>query len=103
MSELRSRPPVLRIYFSSAVRGGARFEKLASRIERLSALGHVLTEHMASPKTIDLGHEDDAAIHAHDQELLAKAHVFIADVTQPSTGSGYMAAKATGSPRVERT
>jgi adenylate kinase len=88
MSEL------LQIYFSSAVRGGASFATLASRIERLSALGHVLTEHMASPRTVDLGHRDDAAIHAHDQALLAKAHVFIADMTQPSTGSGYMAAKA---------
>ncbi len=87
-------PVELAIYFSSAVRGGASFEKLASRIEKLSALGHVLTEHMASPKTVDLGHESDAAIHAHDQALLARAHVFIADMTTPSTGSGYMAAKA---------
>ncbi len=83
----------LAIYFAAAVRGGASFAKLAARIEALSALGHVLTEHMASPRTIDMG-RDDAAIHAHDQVLLSRAHVFIADVSQPSTGTGYMAARA---------
>ena len=84
----------LAIYFAAAVRGGASFDVVARRIEQLSELGHVLTEHMASPKTVDMGHRDDAAIHAHDQELLARAHVFIADVSAPSTGSGYMAARA---------
>lgn len=84
----------LAIYFSAAVRGGASFETLAARIEALSALGHVLTEHMASPRTIDLGAQTDAEIHAHDQALLARAHVMIADLSQPSTGAGYMVARA---------
>jgi adenylate kinase family enzyme len=87
----------LAIYFAAAVRDGASFATLARRIEQLSELGHVLTEHMASPKTVDMGHRGDAAIHAHDQELLARAHVFIADVSAPSTGSGYMAARAIAS------
>jgi adenylate kinase len=83
----------LAIYFSAAVRGGASFAKIAARIDALSALGHVLTEHMASPRTIDLG-ASDAEIHAHDEALLARAHVMIADVSRPSTGAGYMVARA---------
>ncbi|MBA3464999.1 MAG: nucleoside monophosphate kinase [Deltaproteobacteria bacterium] len=82
----------LAIYFAGAVRGGGSHERLAARIEALSMFGHVLTEHMASPTTVDVG--DDAAIHAHDQALLARAHVVIADVTIPSTGTGYMIARA---------
>lgn len=84
----------LAIYFSAAVRGGASFATLAARIDALSALGHVLTEHMASARTIDLGARTDAEIHAHDQALLARAHVMIADLSQPSTGAGYMVARA---------
>ena len=82
----------LAIYFASAVRGGGSSESLGARVEVLSLLGNVLTDHMASAKTIDVG--DDAAIHAHDQQLLARAHVMIADVTIPSTGTGYMIARA---------
>jgi adenylate kinase len=85
---------MLEIYFAAAVRGGASFARLAARIDALSTIGHVLTDHMASPSTIDLGAREDAAIYAHDQELLARAHVFIADLSQPSTGAGYMVARA---------
>ena len=84
----------LAIYFAAAVRGGASFEELSARIDALSALGHVLTEHMASPQTMDFGASTDAEIHAHDQALLARAHVMIADLSRPSTGTGYMIAKA---------
>lgn len=84
----------LRIYFAAAVRGDASGHLLARRVEQLSSLGHVLTEHMASPRTTDLGHADDAAIHAHDQALLARAHLFVADLAAPSTGTGYMVARA---------
>jgi adenylate kinase len=86
----------LRIYFAAAVRGDASGALLARRIEQLSELGQVLTKHLASAKTIDMGHADDAAIHAHDQTLLAQAHVFVADLAAPSTGSGYMIARAIG-------
>ncbi|HEX4417614.1 MAG TPA: nucleoside monophosphate kinase [Kofleriaceae bacterium] len=85
---------VLAIYFAGAVRSADSHERLAARIEVLSTLGYVLTEHMASPRTIDLGTNDDAEIHAHDQALLARAHVMIADVSTPSTGTGYMIARA---------
>ena len=82
----------LAIYFAAAVRGGGSRERLAARIEALSTLGHVTTEHMASARTIDIG--DDVAIWAHDQALLARSHVMIADVAVPSTGTGYMIARA---------
>lgn len=81
----------LAIYFAAAVRGGSH-ERLAARIEALSTLGRVTTEHMASPRTVDRG--DDVAIWAHDQALLARSHVMIADVAVPSTGTGYMIARA---------
>lgn len=82
----------LAIYFAAAVRGGGSRERIAARIEALSTLGHVTTEHMASPRTLDIG--DDVAIWAHDQALLARSHVMIADVAVPSTGTGYMIARA---------
>ncbi len=78
----------LQIYFAAAVRGDAPAGLLGRRVEQLAQLGHVLTEHMASPRTVDLGHRDDAAIHAHDRVLLERAHVFVADLAAPSTGSG---------------
>jgi adenylate kinase len=85
----------VRIYFSAAVRSDGPPGQLARRIEQLSTLGDVLTKHMASPATVDLGHKDDASIWAHDQALLEQAHTFIADLGAPSTGSGYMVARAT--------
>lgn len=81
----------MRIYYAAAVRG-ASHARLAGRIEALSRYGHVLTEHMASPQTMDLG--DDATIYMHDQALLARADCLIADCAQPSTGTGYMIARA---------
>lgn len=87
----------LRIYFSAPLRGGANFEELARRIEFLESIGQVLTRHMASASTADLGLEDDRAIHDHDQRLLDEADVFIADLSSPSTGAGFMAARAVAS------
>lgn len=84
----------LKIYFAAALRGGADFGALARRIELLEAHGDVLTRHMASPRTADLGHDDDRAIFEHDQRLLAACDVFIADLSAPSTGAGFMAARA---------
>jgi len=82
-----------RIYYAAAVRAGANFDALAARIAKLDEFCEVLTAHMASPVTVD-GGRSDAAIHAHDQELLARADCLIADVTAPSTGTGYMIGRA---------
>lgn len=75
----------LAIYFAGAVRAGGSHEQLATKIEVLSTLGHVVNEHMASRRTLDIG--DDLA-------LLGRAHVLIADVSTPSTSTGYMIARA---------
>lgn len=82
----------LAIYYGAAVRGAGGVA-MADQIDMLSALGEVVTEHLAAPHTMDAA-GDDAAVHAHDQALLARAHVMIADVTVPSTGTGYMIARA---------
>lgn len=87
----------LQIYFAAPLRGGADFDLLARRIAFLGSLGQVLTRHMASPGTADLGLADDRAIHDHDQRLLSACHVFIADLSTPSTGAGFMAARAVAS------
>lgn len=90
-------PSPLRIYFAAPLRGGASFDRLARRIAFLESFGQVLTRHMASPATADLGLADDRAIHDHDQRLLAESHVFVADLASPSTGTGFMAARAVAS------
>lgn len=84
----------LQIYFAAAIRGGANFVELKGRIEFLETIGHVLTKHMGQAKSVDLGLDSDEAIHAHDQQLLAASHVFIADLSSPSTGAGFMTARA---------
>ncbi|MFT3712741.1 MAG: nucleoside monophosphate kinase [Archangium sp.] len=48
---------------------------------------------MANPHSVDLP-EGDAAIFAHDQQLLAASDAFIGDFSSPSTGAGFMAARA---------
>ncbi|MEO8701962.1 MAG: nucleoside monophosphate kinase [Kofleriaceae bacterium] len=83
----------LQIYFAAAVRDRQSFADLAQRIAWLETIGDVLTKHMASPATADLG-RTDAELHAHDQALLARADVVIADLAAPSTGTGYMVARA---------
>lgn len=89
-TELLAEP---RIYYAAAVRGGADFAVLAQRIAALAQLGSVLTEHMASPATVD-GDRTDAEIYLHDQALLARADCVISDVTAPSTGTGFTIARA---------
>lgn len=85
----------LRVYFAASLRGGADFAQLRARIRFLESFGTVLTRHMGSPRTADPG--SDVEIFAADQRLLAEAHVFIGDFSSPSTGSGFMAARAVAS------
>jgi adenylate kinase family enzyme len=84
----------LRIYFAASLRGGADFGQLRRRITFLESLGTVLTRHLASPHTAELGGRSDAEIFEEDQRLLSDADVFIGDFSAPSTGSGFMAARA---------
>lgn len=83
----------LQIYFAAAIRGDASGD-IARRVDLLETIGNVLTKHMASPANVDLGFHSDREIHDHDQQLLAASDVFIADLASPSTGTGYMAARA---------
>ncbi|MBP7133807.1 nucleoside monophosphate kinase [Patescibacteria group bacterium] len=87
-------PSPLKIYFATAIRGGASFDTIKRRVEFLETIGVVTTRHMVSPEGVDLGEKDDGAIYAHDQSLLEESHVFIADASGPSTGTGFMAARA---------
>jgi len=48
---------------------------------------------MVSSTNVDLG-KSDCEIFNYDQKLLAESYVFIADLSQPSTGTGFMAASA---------
>lgn len=83
---------LLRVYFSAAVRGASAAP--AHRIAQLERLAEVTTRHMANLHTVDLGHSTDQAIFAADQRLLAESDVFIGDFSSPSTGGGFMAARA---------
>lgn len=83
---------LLRVYFSAAVRGASA--PPAKRIAQLERLAEVTTRHMASAHTIDLGHATDHDVFAADQRLLAESDVFIGDFSSPSTGGGFMAARA---------
>ncbi len=87
---------LVRIYFAAAVRNGADFPAMQSRIHSLESLGEVTTRHLARPRTAELGHANDAELFIADQALLATSHVFIGDFSHPSTGAGFMAARALG-------
>ncbi|MFO0595558.1 MAG: nucleoside monophosphate kinase [Myxococcaceae bacterium] len=86
--------PLVRLYFSASLRGGADFNALSTRITILERFGEVTTRHMAHPHTADAVGADDAAIYAADQRLLASSDLYLADLSQPSTGAGFMTARA---------
>lgn len=89
-----SRPCQLKIYFSATPRNEGHFSDIREKIDFLKTLGSVLTEHAVSPTTVDFGHVRDAAICAHDEQLLDECDVFIADLSTPSTEGGFMTALA---------
>ncbi len=86
----------LRVYFAASLRGGVDFAVMRRRISLLESLGTVLTRHLGSPLTAELGGRSDVEIFREDQRLLQEADVFIGDFSSPSTGSGFMAARAVG-------
>lgn len=83
---------LLRVYFSTSVRGASASP--AQRIALIERLGEVTTRHMANVQTVDLGHSTDQDVFAADQRLLAESDVSIGDFSSPSTGGGFMAARA---------
>ena len=85
---------MIRLYFAASLRGSADFPSMRRRITFLESLGTVLTRHLGSPRTADLGGRSDVEIFLEDQRLLELADVFIGDFSTPSTGAGFMAARA---------
>lgn len=83
-----------KIYFAAAVRTGADVPALRAQIRALEFLGEVTTRHLASPGTADPGPAREAERFAADQALLRQSHLFIGDFSTPSTGAGFMAARA---------
>lgn len=94
---------MIRLYFAGAVRGADQISRhvgwgegvagLAHRIRALEKFGVVTTRHMAHAASVDLP-AGDQAIYAHDQQLISQSDVFVGDFSSPSTGAGFMAARA---------
>jgi adenylate kinase len=84
---------LLQLYFACAVRGAEGGAIREARLRALERFGVVTTRHLADPHRVERL-EDDAALYAWDERLLAGSDVFIGDFTAPSTGSGFMAARA---------
>ena len=86
----------MKIYYSVSVRGGILSkEHIVEQINILKRYGIVLTEHLASSNqtVVDMG-KTDKDIYQKDMELLANADVFVADISAPSLGVGFMICKA---------
>lgn len=85
-----------KIYYAVSVRGGSiSRETVTKQIEILNRYGHVLTQHLASNDTnvIDMG-KTDREIYQADIKMLQDCDIFVADITAPSLGVGYMIARA---------
>jgi adenylate kinase len=91
-----------KIYYSCAVRGAPVVDSLvvnaasvtAKMIAILSSFGTVLTNHLASEETADMGGKTDIEIYEEDMRLLKECDVVIADVSTPSIGVGYVIREA---------
>lgn len=86
-----------KVYYGCAVRGGL-FDRSHVRacIEIMKRFGLlVLTEHLGNdPKEIDQAYGSDQQIYADDQRKLTDAQLAVFDITAPSTGTGFMIARA---------
>ena len=81
------------VYYTASIRGGSSTAiDIKEQINTLKQLGLiVLTDHMA--KDADMG-KSDSEIFTLDQDLLAKAHVVVAECSNPSLGVGFMLGQA---------
>lgn len=82
----------MKIYYSTAVRNTNQQTDIKNHIKILKAFGNVLTEHLGANNT-DMN-KTDKEIYQMDMELLLDCDIFIADVTNPSLGVGFMISKA---------
>lgn len=87
----------MKIYFAGSIRGGRDDIGLYHRlIERMRAVGEVLTEHVGRGDLTPAGEEglSDRQIHDRDIGWLAEADAVVAEVSTPSLGVGYEIALA---------
>lgn len=85
--------PRINIYFCGSMRAGRQDVDLYGiLVTKLQQYGEVLTPFVADKSITQLGSEHpegEKGIHDRDVELLEKADVVVAEVTQPSLGVGY--------------
>jgi adenylate kinase len=89
----------MKIYYSAAVRSTSVIprELVADQIRILKLFGEVLTDHLGlDPNGFDAG-KSDQRIWEIDDALLQQSDIFVANVTAPSTGVGFMIARALAS------
>lgn len=88
--------PKWKIYFAASIRGGRGHVEMYDRIiDALKKYGTVLTEHVGDASLTDAGEEKtDQFIFERDCGWITEADVFIAEVSNPSTGVGYEIALA---------
>lgn len=82
----------LGIYFGASISGGREHVEIYQKIvNHLKRYGNVLTEHIADKRLTSMGETElsDRLIHERDMELLSKAKILTAEVTQASLGVGY--------------
>lgn len=79
------------IYFSGSITGGRQDAAVYKNIiEKLKQYGIVLTEHVGSSDTTEIGdHLDATIVHDRDVEWLHRADILVAEVTTISDGVGY--------------
>jgi adenylate kinase family enzyme len=88
----------MKVYFACSVRGnGVDTSQVRRWFSFMESHGwEVLTRHMSSLTSAgkDLGHSSDQDIFQLDQALVTACDLVIAELSSPSTGSGFMIAKA---------
>lgn len=82
------------IYFACSISGGRGDALIYAELVRvLRCWGRVLTEEFADPRFVEEG-MPPRTVNQRDLDLLVRADVLIAEMTQPSLGVGYEVSKA---------
>lgn len=87
----------MKIYFAGSITGGRIDAPMyAQIIELLRKHGTVVSEHIGLDTLTSDGETDfdDTFIHDRDLEWVETCNVLVAEVTQPSTGTGYEIGRA---------
>lgn len=88
----------MKIYFAGSITGGRDDAPIyAQIIEMLRPYGTVLSEHIGAPTLTSEGEtniNDPFFVHDRDIEGVQSCDALVAEVTQPSTGTGYEIGRA---------